>query len=92
MTAEEFRLAEQKLLTLSVPRGVSTSTIAVSGIKRQPSLLDMMKMQSNKSTMNAASSTSERQTQTKYTVSNNNGGGLKRKISVLDMLKTGHKK
>ena len=90
MTAEEFRLAEQKLLTLSVPRGVSTSTIAVSGVKRQPSLLDMMKVQSKKSTVNP-SSPAERQTRTKYNGSES-GSGSKRKISVLDMLTTGHKK
>ena len=91
MTAQDFQLAEEKLLTTSIPRGVGNSAAASSGIKRQPSLLDMIRMQPNKSASVASSTTADSQTQGKSTViSNNKGSGVKRKRSVLDMLQTAH--
>ena len=91
MTAQDFQLAEEKLLTTSIPRGICNSAAASSGIKRQPSLLDMIRMQPNKSASVASSTTADSQTQGKSTViSNNKGSGVKRKRSVLDMLQTAH--
>ena len=81
MSAEQFRLAEQKLLS-NVPTGVVGGGSAVttsSGIKRQPSLLDMMRAQPN------TSSSDTTQTQTKP---KSNNSGAKRKRSVLDLMKS----
>lgn len=51
MTAEEFRGAEQKLLASKSVQDGWDGGVAVGGMKRQPSLVDMLKMQqsSNKS-------------------------------------------
>ena len=81
MSAEQFRLAEQKLLS-NVPTrvvGGGSSAAASSGIKRQPSLLDMMRAQPNKS----SSDTTQTQTKPKA-----NNSGAKRKRSVLDLMKS----
>ena len=81
MSVEQFRLAEQKLLS-NVPTGVVGGGSAVttsSGIKRQPSLLDMMRAQPNKS----SSDTTQTQTKPKA-----NNSGAKRKRSVLDLMKS----
>ena len=81
MSAEQFRLAEQKLLS-NVQTGVVEGGSAVttsSGIKRQPSLLDMMRAQPN------TSSSDTIQTQTKPKANNS---GAKRKRSVLDLMKS----